>query len=203
MRAGHPVAAALAASLLLHGAGLAALEQLPRGWLAKDGPANRFGHALLHVSLRPVTPVPAAAVSAPPFAKMAAAGRTESAGEPAKPLSPEGLLPHAYYPTHVLDERPQVRVHVEPSFPENAPVDSGRVVLSLFIGEDGRVEEVAVTESVPAGVFEQVAAQAFAAAQFTPGKMGGKPVKSLMTIEVLFGAPPAAQHLQPATDSPS
>jgi outer membrane biosynthesis protein TonB len=51
------------------------------------------------------------------------------------------------------------------------------------------VEEVLVTQAEPPGVFEQAAAHAFAAARFTPGKIGGKPVKTSLVIEVLFGTP--------------
>jgi hypothetical protein len=171
------LAAALGASLLLHGAGLAALEQLPAGWQAKDGLAGRFSGSALRASLRP------ASVAAEPVAL------NEKPPTRLKRPSPQGLVaPHAYYPTHLLDERPQIRAHVEPAFPEGAP-DFGRVALRLFIGADGRVEELAITESDPPGVFEQAAAQAFAPAQFTPGKIRGEAVKSLMTIEVFFGAP--------------
>jgi periplasmic protein TonB len=94
-----------------------------------------------------------------------------------------------YHPATELHERPLIRTHVEPQFPGGATVPQGRVVLRLFIGDDGSVDEVRVDAAEPQGVFGTAAAQAFAGATFTPGKIGGKPVKSLMTIEVLFGAP--------------
>jgi protein TonB len=108
--------------------------------------------------------------------------------KPAPP--PEGIVPPAsYYPAHLLDERPQIRTHVEPAFPAAAPVPSGRVRLRLYIGEDGRVEQIAVMQSDPPGVFEASATAAFAGAQFTPGKVRGSAVKSQMTIELFFGSP--------------
>jgi protein TonB len=94
-----------------------------------------------------------------------------------------------YHPAAELHERPLIRTHVEPQFPAGATVPEGRVRLRLFIGADGNVDEVRIDSVEPQGAFGAAAAQAFAGATFTPGKIGGKPVKSLMTIEVLFGAP--------------
>lgn len=173
--------AALAVSLLLHAAALDVLERLPRGWLAKEPFTGTFGPGALRASLRTAT-ADAELTMLP--------GRSS---DRAKPSRPEGLVvPHAYYSTNLLDEPPQVRVHVDPAFPLGAP-DTGRVMLRLFIGTDGLVEEIVVEESEPPGIFERAAAQAFAAAQFTPGKIRGEAVKTLMTIEVLFGAPLPAQ----------
>jgi protein TonB len=175
---------ALGASLVLHATGIMALAQLPVGWQAGEPPAPPFAPALratLRATASESTPVVAQldAVTAVPVRERK---------KPAPP--PEGILPPAsYYPAHLLDERPQVRTHIEPAFPAAAPVDSGRVTLRLYIGEDGRVEQIAVMQSDPPGVFEASAAAAFAGAQFTPGKVRGSAVKSQMTIELFFGSP--------------
>lgn len=184
------IAAALGASVILHGAALAALEQLPRGWKANELFAGDSSAGALRASLRPAARPPDAAIAVRQQPAAVFAEKRSGARQP--PSLPGVVAPHGYYPARLLDERPQVRVHVEPAFPAGAP-ESGRVALRLFIGADGRVEEVAVTESDPPGVFEQAAAQAFGRAQFTPGKIRGEVVKSLMSIEVLFGAPAALQ----------
>lgn len=176
-------AAALGASAVLHGAGFAALEQLSRGWQAEPPPAAVLSPGALRASLRP-WPAADARAGLPP----ATAPRARETHPVRKAPLPGTLAPRAYYPAHLLDERPQVRVHVEPAFPPEAP-ESGRVKLQLFIDADGRVEEIVVIESEPQGVFEYAAAQAFARAHFTPGKLRGEAVKSLMAIEVLFGMP--------------
>lgn len=179
------LAAALGASAALHAAAFAALEQLPRGWQAAAAPGDGSSAAALRVSLTPVPPSPPAQEGLqPPLA-----GPAAQKGERRKaPALPGAVPPYGYYPAHLLDERPQVRVHVEPAFPPGAP-ESGRVKLQLFIDADGRVEEIVVIESEPQGVFEYAAAQAFAPARFTPGRFRGEAVKSLMAIEVLFGLP--------------
>ena len=46
-----------------------------------------------------------------------------------------------------LDQRPQIMVHVQPEFPPNVSAQGGRVVLRLYIGDDGTVDEVAVRSS--------------------------------------------------------
>jgi TonB family protein len=178
--AAERLASALGASLVLHGAGLAALEHLPRGWQNAEMSSSAVPRGALHATLR-------AAESTPESAR---AKREETKTTREKAMQPDGLVPPpAYYPSPLLDERPQIQMHVEPEFPAGAPVASGRVLVHLHIGIDGRVEEVLVTQAEPPGVFEQAAAEAFAVARFTPGKIRGQPVKTSLVIEVLFGVP--------------
>jgi hypothetical protein len=61
-------------------------------------------------------------------------------------------------------------------------------VLRLFIGENGNVDEIAVLSAEPKRVFEEPAVRAFTGALFTPGRKNGEPVKSALTLELLFGA---------------
>ena len=56
----------------------------------------------------------------------------------------------------------------------------------LLINEFGVVDQAAVVRSVPKGLFEKSALEAFAAARFSPGMLMGLPVKSQVTIEVEF-----------------
>ena len=99
------------------------------------------------------------------------------------------LAAPVYYPASQLDQRPLITVRIEPTFPPGAPVASGRVVLRLYISEQGEVEKMVIVSAEPPGWFEQSALDAFAAARFTPGIKDGVPVRSLLTIEVLFGGP--------------
>jgi len=115
--------------------------------------------------------------------------------EPVAPLQVSFLAPAAapaaarYLPGHQLDRRPQILTHVEPSFPTLALAPVGRVVLGLYVDETGRVDKVAVESDDPNGAFAASARAAFAGARFLPGMKRGVPVKSLLRIEVLFGAP--------------
>ncbi len=62
------------------------------------------------------------------------------------------------------------------------------VVLTLLIGESGRVDRIIVeTDRVPEAL-ESAARKAFEQARFVPGQINGKPVKSRMRIEVRFEA---------------
>ena len=90
---------------------------------------------------------------------------------------------------HELDRRPQILSHVEPHFPALALVPTGRVVLRLYVDEDGSVESVAAESADRTGAFEAAAREAFAAARFLPGIKDGVPVKALVRVEVLFGSP--------------
>ncbi|MGA8006570.1 MAG: energy transducer TonB [Burkholderiales bacterium] len=97
-----------------------------------------------------------------------------------------------YYRSSELDVRPGIKTHVEPEYPEAAARRglSGKVVLRLFINENGAVDRVETLRARPAGVFERSAERAFRSARFTPGMKDKHPVKTQMTIEVSFDTPP-------------
>jgi TonB family protein len=167
---------ALAASALAHLAGLIAFAALPQGGRVEASP---FG--FLHVTLRPATD----------------AGLDSLRAVRSKESARRGLPPAAHYhAAHELDQRPQIRSHVEPHFPALALAPVGRVVIQLYVSETGDVERVAVESGDPNGDFEAAARKAFAVARFVPGMKQGVAVKSLVRIEVLFGSP---YPLEPGT----
>lgn len=176
------LALAVAASALVHALVLAG------GGLAGDPGLDGFmpgaiGRNALYVTLPPVAggagPAPGGAERPRPGAPAARAAA--------------GTVPLAapkYHRAAELDQRPQIRVHVEPQFPALALAPTGRAVLRLYIDEAGEVDEVAIESADVTGAFAEAARKAFAAARYYPGVKDGKPVKSLVRIEVLFGLPP-------------
>lgn len=62
----------------------------------------------------------------------------------------------------------------------------GYVVLSLLINERGRVDEVQVLESSPAGVFDEAAVQGINNWRFEPAKYEGKKVKVWAKQKIRF-----------------
>ena len=220
------LAGAVVASLALHAVALEALTQFPRGWQAGNWSLSHAGAGQLRATLRaaapgiasqqpealllPPAPAPAAPEAADlrqePPAPVAASGRVGDDPRSYQPFAEQGradapnaglLSASIYYPASQLDQRPQIKVHIEPAFPHDAAVSSGRVVLRLYIGEQGEVEKMAIVEAEPPGAFEKSALDAFAAARFSPGIKTGVPVKSLVTIELLFGAPAPPSATQP------
>lgn len=184
---------AMAASVLAHTAGLAALGQLPPGWPSAEGSAKRAQAEPLRVAMR-------AQAASEQESSAPARDETRRGNRSAKQ---RGMVPlHAYYPAHLLDEHPQIRVHVEPAFPAGTTAASGLVALRIYIGEDGEVEAIDMVNADPPGQFELVAAQAFAGARFTPGKIRGNAVKNLMLIEVQFGDPLPLHENRAAAGSP-
>lgn len=177
--------AASAASAALHGAALAALATLAALPNGLDPRPLRLGSELT-VSLR--EPAPPGGTRPDVRRTASRPGRHAAAGSPALPVP-------VYHPPGELDERPLVRVHVEPQFPAGAAVGEGRVRLNLYIGEDGKVERLEITEATPSGVFEEPTIAAFSGALFTPGKIKGVAVRSRLDVEVLYGAPaPVTQN---------
>lgn len=169
---------AVGASLSIHGTGLALLDGLPLG-LGEATSSTTLGADPLRVSLRALPardPGVIAGRRAQPARPVAKAAR----GTPPVPV---------YYPVRELDERPLVRTHVEPQFPSGVLEGERRIALELYIGADGTVEQIAILSPGPHGAFEDAALKAFSAAQFTPGRKSGIPVRSRMALEVLFGEP--------------
>jgi len=174
------ISAALGLSVVLHGAMLAMIDRLPQGLRFGPGATGYSWAGVLHARLR--SPELAPERQGPVEAKAAAtdAAPRVGTGVPAVPR---------YLPASELDEKPQIRSRAEPEFPAAARVDAGRVVLRLYIAETGEVDEIAVVQAGPDAAFEEPAVRAFAGALFTPGRRRGVAVKSMVTIEVLFGIP--------------
>ncbi|MDH4189185.1 MAG: energy transducer TonB [Betaproteobacteria bacterium] len=197
----------LAASALLHAVALAALAAWVNDWRSQANSLERQPRARLNAVL-------AAAQSADAPQTGGPAGRTDSDSLPddgaqagarlewgahrlrapprPEPDSRRRLAPAEaanYLPARDLDRNPQIRVHVEPQFPPLALAPSGRVVLRLYVSETGTVDDIAVEYADSTGAFDVAARQAFSTARFYPGVKNGRPVKSLLRIEVQFGAP--------------
>jgi protein TonB len=167
---------AFAASLGVHAALAAALAGLAAGW--QPGSDNRPAVLLASLQGAPAASRPASAPTGP------ARGSHEAAAAGVPLPQPEPY----YYRTSELTERPAPLARVQPRFPDGAP-ESGRLKMRLYINETGTVDAIDITEAEPEGVFEQAAAEAFAAARFRPGHKDGNPVKSQISLEVSFGAP--------------
>jgi TonB family protein len=170
-RAGQGVGAgrlalALAASFAAHGALLGAL---PR-WEAASFSLTTPALERLQVGFRPAEPV------------------VPSTARPVPAPAPLPLAPR-YYAAHELERRPQILSQVEPAFPALALTPVGRVVLQLYVDEDGRVERIATERDDPHGQFARAAREAFVGARFLPGVKDGSAVKSVVRLEVRFGAP--------------
>jgi TonB family protein len=157
---------ALAASFAAHGALLGAL---PRDWDAGAFSLSAPARERLQVRFSPEPPAVLLARPVP--------------APPALPLAPR------YFGADELDTRPQILSHVEPQFPVLALAPEGRVVLRLYVDEQGRVERIATETDDPGGAFAAAAREAFGGARFLPGVRNGVAVKALLRVEVRFGSP--------------
>ena len=184
------IPAALGASLILHGAALALVDRMPRGWQATAPTWGQWSAGILQARLR--VPDGADTIAPAPRAPVArGAASPDPAMLRAKGSASGIAVPPRYLPAEELDERPLIRTPVHPVFPADAPVASGRVVLQLLISEAGAVDRAVVVQADPPGFFEQAAMDAFASARFTPGRKDGNAVRSALKIELNFGAGPS------------
>ena len=101
-----------------------------------------------------------------------------------------GLLPipaPAYYTTDQLTKRPQPTSDPRLDVPEFGPVfASGKVILKIWINELGAVKTVDVEKSDVPEAIAATAAAAFGKLRFLPGEINGRPVGTLMRIEVTY-----------------
>lgn len=178
------VAAALAASAALHGLLVGGLQQSVGtrwgglSWAHWSQIAAPIRAVLVS---EPAAPAPPAAEPVAPYASVPSSASGETA--------PRSLLPRPhYFLTRELDVRPGIMTRTEPEYPEAAVRRflSGRVVVRLYLDEDGEVEKVDVVNAEPPGYFEDAAVRAFLASRFSPGMKNGRPVKVQMTLEVNF-----------------
>ncbi|HEX6692835.1 MAG TPA: energy transducer TonB [Burkholderiales bacterium] len=172
---------ALAASAALHATLVAGLDALP--WAA---PRAARDAVRLEVALQPA---PEAKVEAPsPVPPL----RQAAVAAPAPLPAPAPVAP--YLLSKELDVKPAAQSHVQPAYPNDAYLRdiTGRVVVRLFINEEGAVEKAVIVLAEPPGHFEEAVERAFLATRFSPGMKQGRPVKVQMVVEVRYDAPAAA-----------
>ena len=116
------------------------------------------------------------------------------------PQKPQSMLAEAGYESGVLSSVHGVSPYVSPEELTERPVAlertelylpddlmaSGAVVLRLYIGTNGMVERVDVTKSQLPPAYGAIAAQMFLQRNFSPGRIGNKPVPTFTEVEVEF-----------------
>jgi TonB family protein len=189
--------AALMVSCLLHAAVIAmpyfgASTTFSRPAVLKPGPARVLRVRLVQES------APATA---------AGTGEADSQGRRAAEEEPRpaaeralgaDLLPipaPAYYTTDQLTRRPEATSQPRLLAPDlGRSILSGKVILKLWITELGNVASVEVEKSELPEAVAATAAAAFGKLRFVPGQLHGRPVGTMMRIEVVYydgtGPPP-------------
>lgn len=99
-----------------------------------------------------------------------------------------GDLSDVVHTEETVDSRPQPRATTPIQVPAAARARnlSGRVVLSLLIGADGRVKAVKVLQADPPGVFEDAVIAAVRGWEFSPATYRDRPVEVWATLPIEF-----------------
>lgn len=127
----------------------------------------------------------------------------EESVHPSEADAPTALsaLPEAddgYLPRRFLTRAPEPLEPVIISSPvSDAPAGRYAGVLSLFIDEFGRVQQVRVETTALPPEMENAARAAFLMARFTPGEVDAHPVRAKLRIEVVFEHVPPWQENAP------
>jgi protein TonB len=143
----------------------------------------------LPVAEPPAEPEPPAA-EAPP----AAPADPRPAPVAALPAAPAPLatitssVDLTFHTARDLDVQPRALREIVPDYPSDADRRrlSGKVRLQLKLEADGRVSDIGIVSASPPGVFDESAIKAFRAARFAPAQKGGRPVRALVVIEVVY-----------------
>jgi len=101
--------------------------------------------------------------------------------------SPALVLPERYFSVSELDVIPRIQQDID-LYPEELQhiKKGGKVVLSLWINETGRVEKVEWVSSELPAIFSEVATRNFMQARFLPGKKNNLAVKSRVDAVLVF-----------------
>ncbi len=189
--------AALTASCLLHavvivlpylGASTTVSRSASRG-VQKPGPARVLSVRLLAES-EPATVAGSRASEASAAAVTARPGADVEPRPAVDRTRGIDLLPipaPAYYTSDQLTKRPRPTAEPNLLVPEIWPIfAAGKVVLKLWINERGNVVSVEVEKSDLPDAISGSAAAAFGKLRFAPGEINGRPVGTMMRIEVTY-----------------
>jgi hypothetical protein len=199
LRCRYALLACLGVSVLMHAAMLT-MSDNGTGTATQTGVVEAFvvqlGSAVMTTGAVPLTqPVPAQnlpqldsrrspppAMLPPPTAGFSVAHFDES----------------AYLPGKLLTVRPTAARYISVPYPLHVkPEGTWKAKLLIFIDEDGTVAKLRVENLELPDPFAQAAINAFGRATFHPGKVGDKPVKARLLVEVEFDSGP------PLSDEPS
>lgn len=174
----------------------------------KGAPTGVIGDAASSMRVRtvPHLPAPPSPLPLPPRESLQAAevahtsGRASASEEERSSDAPPAALPPAvmvevesdsYLPRKRLSMPPIAKTAIVLEPPPGEMVSARLVgILLLFIDEQGRVQRVDAEEPTLPPAFEQVAREAFMAAEFSPGEVDGRAVKSRQRVEVVFDYTP-------------
>lgn len=133
---------------------------------------------------RPAAPAAASVAPAPGVVSPASGATGPGQARPA--MGSLGGL--AGYDADVVDVRPAVVRKVLPVYPPQARRLhlSGRVTLRILIDAEGAPRSFAVHQATPAGVFEEAALEAARQFRFTPGRIDGKGVATIVLLPFTF-----------------
>jgi hypothetical protein len=96
-----------------------------------------------------------------------------------------------YVPSAMLTTAPEPRdAVIIPPPTSDAPSGRYEGVLTLFIDEQGQVQNVVGSEPLLPPVMEQAAREAFMGARFVPGEIDGHAVRSKVRVQVVFDDTP-------------
>jgi outer membrane biosynthesis protein TonB len=186
---------ALAASLVIHAA-LVFLPYLGRhdvAGLGVSAPPNQMSSRALSATL--INAGNATARVLPPTATDAehpSANAADPEAERTKEASTSGMdvlpLPGlAFYTTDQVTRKPQPLVLAELDTAETQLIAaSGKLVLKLWIDDQGRVVDVLIESSDLPEVFSRIAIAAFKNSRFAPGERNGLRVGTIMRIEISY-----------------
>jgi periplasmic protein TonB len=91
-----------------------------------------------------------------------------------------------YLPGIELERQPELLNDISIVYPSAAGTQDEKVTLRILLSETGAIDDMTVMRAEPKGFFEDAAITAFASAEFSPGEVLGRPVKSQFIVEVEF-----------------
>ncbi len=108
-------------------------------------------------------------------------------GPPGISSTPNGGADSSHIYT-AWEQAPELVRLVKPAYPPEAQRKNieGRVVLSIVVDEMGNVIEASVVQSIPSGIFDEVAVESIMSWRFRPAKLRNQPIRVRLNQTVTF-----------------
>jgi protein TonB len=118
----------------------------------------------------------------------APASMPENESSTASGPSPRQFDGLAAYEQDHIDQRPSVVRRVEPEYPARAirMRIEGTALVEMVVDTDGMPQACVVRSAQPPGYFEEAVLYAAQKTRFTPGKLKGRPVNTLVVLPFAF-----------------
>jgi len=153
----------------------------------KEEPPKEIPKVLPNVPMQSQTPQ-VARMELPPFSFDINPKLSGGVAVTAPPATTSGQMPRDLYRQSEVEHPPVAVVQLKPNYPPKARRHrlEGKVDVQFVVNTDGSVSQFKILSSDHNGIFDDSVKNTLLAWKFTPGKIKGQPVRTLVVTSIEF-----------------